>query len=78
MSETFSRVYVHDYDGVWFVQRGLVDLDLRLGIVRALPFASPLLRAPIGLTTPTDRPLSDAAQQFLKLLRTWHKNQPEQ
>ncbi|WP_416199539.1 MAG: LysR family transcriptional regulator [Pseudomonas helleri] len=78
LSETFSRVYVHDYDGVWFVQRGLVDLDLRLGIVRALPFASPLLRAPIGLTTPTDRPLSDAAQQFLKLLRTWHKNQPEQ
>lgn len=78
LSETFSRVYVHDYDGVWFVQRGLVDLDLRLGIVRALPFASPLLRAPIGLTTPTDRPLSDAAQQFLELLRTWHKNQPEQ
>lgn len=78
LSETFSRVYVHDYDGVWFVQRGLVDLDLRLGIVRALPFASPLLRAPIGLTTPTDRPLSDAAQQLLELLRTWHKNQPEQ
>ncbi|ASV37209.1 LysR family transcriptional regulator [Pseudomonas sp. NS1(2017)] len=71
LSETFSRVYVHDYDAVWFVQRGVIDLDLRLNIVRALPFASPLLRAPVGLTTPTDRPLSDVAQQFIGLLRAW-------
>jgi LysR family pca operon transcriptional activator len=71
LSETFSRVYVHDHDAVWFVQRGVVDLDLRLGIVRALPFASPLLRAPVGLTTPTDRQLSEAAQHFIQLLRAW-------
>ena len=72
LSETFSRVYVHDHDAVWFVQRGVVDLDLRLGVVRALPFASPLLRAPIGLTTPTDRQLSQTAQAFIQLLRAWH------
>jgi len=71
LSETFSRVYVQDYDAVWCVQRGVVDLDLRLGIVRALPFTSPLLRAPVGLTTPTDRPLSEAAAQFAALLRAW-------
>lgn len=71
LSETFSRVYVHDHDAVWFVQRGVVDLDLRLGIVRALPFASPLLRAPVGLTTPTDRQLSEAAEHFIQLLREW-------
>lgn len=71
LSETFSRVYVQDYDGVWFVQRGVVDLDLRLGIVKALPFSSTLLRAPIGLTTPTDRPLAEAAQVFAGLLREW-------
>jgi LysR family pca operon transcriptional activator len=72
LSETFSRVYVHDHDAVWFVQRGVVDLDLRLEVVRALPFASPLLRAPVGLTTPTDRQLSEAAQNFIQLLRAWH------
>lgn len=71
VSETFSRVYVQDYDAVWFVQRGVVDLDLRLGIVSPLPFSSPLLRAPVGLTTPTDRPLSDTAQLFANMLRTW-------
>ncbi|EPL06895.1 LysR substrate-binding domain-containing protein [Pseudomonas sp. CF161] len=71
LSETFSRVYLQDYDAVWFVQRGVVDLDLRLGVVRALPFASPLLRAPVGLTTPTDRPLSEAARHFIQLLRDW-------
>lgn len=71
LSETFSRVYVHDYDGVWFVQRGVVDLDLRLGGVEQLPFTSALLRAPIGLTSPTDRPLSEAAQAFKGLLRQW-------
>ena len=71
LSETFSRVYVQDHDAVWFVQRGVVDLDLRLGIVRPLPFASPLLRAPVGLTTPTDRPLSGAAEHFASLLRNW-------
>lgn len=71
LSETFSRVYVHDHDAVWFVQRGVVDLDLRLGIVRALPFASPLLRTPVGLATPTDRQLSEAAQHFIQLLRAW-------
>ncbi|MGN2436545.1 LysR substrate-binding domain-containing protein [Pseudomonas syringae] len=71
LSETFSRVYVQDFDAVWFVQRGLVDLDLRLGIVSALPFASPLLRAPVGLTTPTDREPSEAVQHFTRLLRTW-------
>lgn len=71
LSETFSRVYVHDYDGVWFVQRGVVDLDLRLGLVQTLPFRSALLRAPIGLTSPTDRPLSEVAQAFAGLLREW-------
>ncbi|MCY1448171.1 HTH-type transcriptional regulator GbpR [compost metagenome] len=71
LSETFSRVYVQDYDGVWFVQRGVVDLDLRLGLVQQLPFSSALLRAPIGLTSPTDRPLSEAALQFAGLLREW-------
>lgn len=71
LSETFSRVYVQDYDAVWFVQRGVVDLDLRLGLVQQLPFRSALLRAPIGLTTPTDRPLSEVAQQFAGLLRQW-------
>jgi LysR family pca operon transcriptional activator len=70
VSETFSRVYVHDYDAVWFVQRGVVDLDLRLGIAHALPIASPLLRAPVGVTTATDRPLPEAAGQFIELLRT--------
>lgn len=69
LSETFSRVYVQDYDGVWFVQRGVVDLDLRMGLVHALPFASPLLRAPVGITTSTARPLSEAAQHFLHLVR---------
>lgn len=73
LSETFSRVYVQDYDAVWFVQRGVIDLDLRLGIISALPFASPLLRAPVGLTTPTDRPLSDVAQYFTHLLRSWSR-----
>ncbi len=71
LSETFSRVYVQDHDAVWCVQRGVVDLDLRLSIVRALPFSSPLLRAPVGLTTPTDRPLSEAATRFTALLRAW-------
>lgn len=71
LSETFSRVYVQDHDAVWCVQRGVVDLDLRLGIVRALPFSSPLLRAPVGLTTPTDRPLSEATARFVALLRAW-------
>ncbi|WDY55908.1 LysR substrate-binding domain-containing protein [Pseudomonas sp. PSKL.D1] len=71
LSETFSRVYVHDYDGVWFVQRGVVDLDLRLGLVKQLPFTSPLLRAPIGLTSPTDRPMAEVAVQFAGLLRQW-------
>lgn len=71
VSETFSRVYVQDYDAIWFVQRGVIDLDLRLGIVSALPFASPLLRAPVGLTTPTDRSLSSTAQNFANLLRVW-------
>lgn len=71
LSETFSRVYVQDHNAVWFVQRGVVDLDLRLGIVRALPFSSPLLRAPVGLTTPTDRPVSKAAEHFCHLLRRW-------
>lgn len=73
VSETFSRVYVQDHDAVWFVQRGVVDLDMRLGIVKALPFASPLLRAPVGLTTPTDRPLSEAAGHFTRLLRAWRQ-----
>lgn len=71
VSETFSRVYVHDHNAVWFVQRGVIDLDLRLGLVHPLPFASPLLRAPVGLTTPTDRPLSEIARYFADLLRTW-------
>ncbi|WP_295473793.1 LysR substrate-binding domain-containing protein [uncultured Pseudomonas sp.] len=75
LSETFSRVYVHDHDAVWFVQRGVVDLDLRQGLVKALPFASPLLRAPVGLTTPTDRPLSDVARHFTELLRSWAREQ---
>ncbi|CAM3879592.1 HTH-type transcriptional regulator PcaQ [Pseudomonas reidholzensis] len=69
LSETFSRVYVQDHDAIWCVQRGVVDLDLRLGIVCPLPFSSPLLRAPVGLTTPTDRPLANAAEQFARLLR---------
>lgn len=71
LSETFSRVYVQDYDGIWFVQRGVVDLDLRLGLVEQLPFSSELLRAPIGLTSPTDRPLTEVAQQFTNILRQW-------
>ncbi|TCP78634.1 LysR family pca operon transcriptional activator [Pseudomonas putida] len=71
LSETFSRVYVQDYDGVWFVQRGVVDLDMRMGLVKQLPFSSTLLRAPIGLTSPTDRPLSEAATVFAELLRQW-------
>lgn len=71
LSETFSRVYVHDYDAVWFVQRGVIDLDLRLGLVQQLPFSSSLLRAPIGLTSATDRPLSDVAQMFAGMLRQW-------
>lgn len=76
LSETFSRVCVQDQDAVWFAQRGLVDLDLRLGIVRTLPFSSPLLRAPVGLTTPTDRPQSEAARTFAQLLRAWCQAQP--
>ncbi|CAI3802594.1 hypothetical protein GLGCALEP_03159 [Pseudomonas sp. MM221] len=38
---------------------------------RQLPFSSALLRAPIGLTSPTDRPLSEVAVQFAGLLREW-------
>jgi LysR family pca operon transcriptional activator len=64
-----SRVYVQDFDAVWFVQRGVVDLDLRLGIAHALPIASPLLRAPVGVTTATDQPLPEAAGRFIELLR---------
>lgn len=71
VSETFSRVYVQDYDAVWFVQRGVLDLDLRLGLVQTLPFSSALLRASIGLTLPTDRPLSEVVSQFAGLLREW-------
>jgi LysR family pca operon transcriptional activator len=62
---------VQDYDGVWFVQRGVVDLDMRMGLVKQLPFSSTLLRAPIGLTFPTDRALSEAATVFAELLRQW-------
>jgi LysR family pca operon transcriptional activator len=53
-----SRVYVQDFDAVWFVQRGVVDLDLRLGIAHALPIA-----------TATDQPLPEAAGRFIELLR---------
>ncbi|WP_249673861.1 LysR substrate-binding domain-containing protein [Pseudomonas abieticivorans] len=76
LSETFSRVFTHDHQAVWFVQRGLVNLDLRLGLLVPLPFASPLLKAPVGLTTPTDHPQSNATRAFAEILRRWQPQHP--
>jgi len=68
-SETFSRAYVCQHDTVWFVPAGVVEVDLRLHVLLALPIHSPLLRAPIGMTTMAGSPTSAQGEAFAKVLR---------
>lgn len=68
-SETFSRAFACSHDAAWFVPAGIVAVDLRLGTLCALPLRSPLLRAPIGVTTLLHTPLPQAGEAFLQLLR---------
>lgn len=68
-SETFSRAYVCQHDAVWFVPAGVVEVDLRMKVLSALPIRSPLLRAPIGITTMAAAAGSVSADAFAKVLR---------
>lgn len=68
-SETFSRAYTLESDAVWFAPRGLVTPELNRGWLIELPLKSPLLRAPFGLTTITNRPHSGATATFFDIVR---------
>ena len=68
-SDTFSRVYTLEHDAVWFVPRGTVELDLKIGLLTTLPLHSTLLTAPIGFTTQIKNPLSDIGLAFAQILR---------
>lgn len=68
-SETFSRVYVTKYDAVWFVQRGIVNLDLTNGLLSRLDFKNNLLRGPVGITTLADKKRSLEVKSFIDILK---------
>ena len=68
-SETFSRVYVTNYDAVWFVQKGIVNLDLQKGYLSKLNFQNSLLKGPVGITTLADKNRSLEVQNFIDILK---------
>ncbi|WP_111895606.1 LysR substrate-binding domain-containing protein [Acinetobacter sp. MB5] len=68
-SETFSRVYVTEYDAVWFVQKGIVNLDLNNGLLSKLDFQNNLLRGPVGITTLADKNRSLEVKSFIDILK---------
>jgi LysR family pca operon transcriptional activator len=65
----FNRAYALEHDALWFAPRGTVTPDIKYQFLTLLPFNDPLWTAPIGITTQTTQPLSDAGLAFIEILR---------
>lgn len=67
---SFGRRYVLLGDAVWCVPLGVVEEDLREGLLVRLPLDTAATAGPVGLTLRTDRMPSDALQRVLAEIRT--------
>ena len=53
-----GRKIVQSSDMLWFISRGVVAEELRLGTLVAVDLASPLLSGPVGISVSRSAPLS--------------------
>ena len=65
----FNRAYTLEHDALWFAPEGTVTPDIRNNFLTLLPFSNQLWASPVGITTQTTQPLSDAGLAFVEILR---------
>ncbi len=66
----FNRTFALDHDALWFSPRGTVSQDIKKGVLVELHFSNQQWwTAPIGITTQTTQPLSNAGLAFVEILR---------
>jgi LysR family pca operon transcriptional activator len=54
VSDAFGRAFVRSSDAVWIISAGVVESDIRDGMIRALPIDTSETKGPVGLTMRTD------------------------
>ncbi|GHF59176.1 pca operon transcription factor PcaQ [Seohaeicola zhoushanensis] len=64
-----GRKIVQSSDALWFISRGVVAEELRLGTLASVNLASPLLAGPVGISVSRSAPLSVARSLFANCLR---------
>lgn len=69
LSASLSRQLTVDFDYVWFVPSGAVKVDLRRGVLTALPIATQGAGEPIGILTRVDATLTPGTQTLLSAIR---------
>lgn len=64
-----GRKIVQSSDMLWFISRGVVAEELRLGTLVAVDLASPLLSGPVGISVSRSAPLSVERSILFECLR---------
>lgn len=65
----FARVYVMQTDTIWFAPMGVLENDLRDGVLARLPIDTSATKGEIGITLRSDRVASELTDRFLACLR---------
>jgi LysR family pca operon transcriptional activator len=70
VSPSFGRVFVAGSDAVWIISRGVVETDVRDGLLALLPIDTRDTFGPVGLTLRAEATPSPAAALFIEAVRS--------
>lgn len=65
----FCRSYSLSSTAIWFTPVGVVEPDLKKGLLVDLPIETPLTRGPVGLTMRAEQPTSEALVRLVEQIR---------
>ncbi|MGB0506089.1 MAG: LysR substrate-binding domain-containing protein [Pikeienuella sp.] len=69
VSLPIGREIVLNSDAIWFISRGVIDRELREGVVRAVELNQPMFTGPVGLYLRKDGQIGPELQALISHLR---------